>query len=113
MEKESSKATYILLAIIAVVTLGLFFYFQGTPNDDATSSLTSVGTDGSANAQEVGARVINILNQINSLKIDGEIFSDPAYMTLVDYTITVPEQNVGRPNPFAPLPGGKPATPAK
>ena len=51
----------------------------------------------------VRTRVLSLLNQINSLKIDTSIFNSLVYRSLVDYSITIPEQNVGRPNPFAPI----------
>ncbi len=35
------------------------------------------------------------------LKIDPAIFDAPVYRSLVDHTVTVVEQNVGKPNPFA------------
>lgn len=75
----------------------------------------SVGTSstlGEVNMQEqaVGARVLVLLNQINSLKIDKTLFSDPAYLSLRDYTIQVPSLPVGRANPFAPIPGMVSAT---
>ena len=38
-------------------------------------------------------------------ELDPAIFKDPAYKSLVDYSITIPEENVGRQNPFAPLSG--------
>ncbi len=105
MQQQSpSKGTFIALILIVLVSLGIYFYYKGTPTDTG-SSLTTSSTVASVGAQAAATRVLMLLNTINSLKIDGEIFKSPVYNSLVDYTITIPEQNVGRPNPFAPIGG--------
>src|SRR6478609_6932883 len=109
MKSESKNGTYVAVLIIVAISAGMYFYYKGSPNDAATSSLETLNTPEAADAQQVGNRVLALLDQINSLKIDGSIFNDPAYKTLVDYSITVPEQPVGRANPFGPIPGS-PAT---
>ena len=93
--------------MIIVVAALIYFYTMGTPTD--SSSLTQTNTAASAEVQNVGSRVLVLLNQINSLKIDSSIFAGDAYRSLVDYSNTIPEQPVGRQNPFAPLPGSAPA----
>ena len=107
-QQSSSKGTVIVLIIIIIITLSLFFYFKGKPTDNSISSLEVLGgqTDAdSAQAKVASDKVIILLNQINALKIDGAIFKSAVYKSLVDYTVAVPEQNVGRPNPFAPVGG--------
>lgn len=101
-QKSSSKKTFILIILLLIVGAGVYFYFQGNPSDSA-SSLTQTASPESADASAVGSRVLSLLNQINSLKIDTSIFNSLVYRSLVDYSITIPEQNVGRPNPFAPI----------
>jgi hypothetical protein len=101
-----SKGIYIILIVIVAVTLGLFFYFQGTPVD-ADSSLSSAESPESVEAQEAANRVLVLLNEIRSLKIDDSIFKSLVFQSLVDYEIGIPEQPVGRVNPFAPI-SGKP-----
>lgn len=106
-QKSSSKGTFIAVIIIALLSLGAYFYFKGEPVDYSTS-LETVGTPESTEALVASNRVLSLLNQISSLEIDPSIFDSAVYNSLVDYTIAVPEQNVGRPNPFAPIPGSPP-----
>jgi hypothetical protein len=96
-QKKSSKKS--LIVIIAIIILGGagYFYYQGR-GAPATSTL-----DVTQSAE--GAQVIALLNQIQGLRIDKTLFTDPGYLTLIDYTVPIPEQPVGRVNPFAPLPG--------
>ncbi len=103
MQKTPSKGTFIALIIIIVVALLLYFYYKGSPSDSAVSSLSTINTAESADAQASGDRVLSLLSEIRSLKIDSHIFQNPVYRTLVDYTVSVPEQSVGRVNPFAPI----------
>ena len=89
------------MVIIGVVVLAIvYFYFSGSA--PVTDSISTLQTQ-SANA--VGTRILSLLNQIKSLHIDTSIFKDPAYQTLVDYSVEIPPLPVGRPNPFAPIPG--------
>ncbi len=110
MEKQSSTGTYIVIAIILIVAGGIYFYSKGSNENIDTSSLEVTYTPESTDATLVGGRVLNLLAQINSLKIDGTLFNNPAYKSLRDYSITIPEQNVGRTNPFAPIPGASPSS---
>jgi len=98
--QSSSKKTIISVAVIIVVLLIGYFYFSGGSASSNTSSLTQTQTAASV---QVGTRILNLLNQIKSLRIDTSLFKNPAYQTLTDYSVAIPEVEVGRPNPFAPL----------
>lgn len=103
--QNSKKTILIIVAIVIVGALALFYFMGGsTPDDGSLLSSDSTGN------KQVGSKVLSLLNQIESLKIDTSIFTSAAYQTLVDYSVTIPPQNVGRPNPFAPLPGARSGT---
>lgn len=115
MQKPSSSKTY-LIVIAVIIVIGIAYYFYSSGNKTAkeavstggVNSLSTVGVDGTTNAAagaEVGADVLTLLNKINSLRIDASIFASPSYQSLVDFSVEIPTENVGRPNPFAPLPG--------
>jgi len=99
MNKTSSNKSWVWILIIIVVVLIAYFYFYGNSTPSSLVSSTN-----SADAS-VGAQVLRLLNQTNNLKIDTSVFNDPGYKTLRDYSVSIPAVNVGRPNPFAPLPG--------
>jgi hypothetical protein len=84
-----------------VIALVIYFYSSGTPSDSSIATLILDKSAETTDVEAAGARVLSLLNQINSLKIDTTLFDNPTYKSLIDYSITVPEQNVGRPNPFA------------
>jgi flagellar basal body-associated protein FliL len=102
-ETSSKKPIIIFISIIAIAALA-YFYFLGSKTPDSSSTLSEANSASDA-TQLSGARVLNLLGQVSSLKIDKSLFESAAYQSLVDYTIEIPEQNIGRPNPFAPISG--------
>ncbi|MDE2041121.1 MAG: hypothetical protein KGI59_01905 [Patescibacteria group bacterium] len=96
-QKSSKKPYLIILAVVAIGAVA-YFYYQGT------AAPASATLDQSP-ANDVSAQVIALLQQIQSLHIDTTLFSDPAYATLRDYSVPIQSENVGRVNPFAPVPG--------
>lgn len=97
-QPSSKKSIYILLAVIAVSALG---YFMFTGNSTPDIGLLGTGET----TPPIAAEIVSLLNQIESLHIDTSLFTNPAYQTLRDYSVPIPALNLGRPNPFAPVPG--------
>ena len=100
MKTQSTNKMWVWLAIVVVVVAVGYFYYSGTSSSPSGANLVESSAD-----QSVGAQVLALLNQIQSLNIDTTLFTDPGYQTLRDYSVAIPAVNVGRANPFAPLPG--------
>ncbi len=98
--KPKSKKGIIAGIIILVILALVYFYISGGYAPADNGSLSEAPT---AESEAVGVRTLSLLNQIKSLHIDKAMFDDPAYRTLTDYSITIPEVPVGRANPFAPI----------
>ena len=97
----------ILIIIVVLVAGAVYFYFFGAPSKESETLSAQVNPQ----VQISATRVITLLKQIESLRIDSRIFSSAEYQTLRDYTVGIPAVDVGRLNPFAPLPGvSNPAT---
>jgi hypothetical protein len=107
-QPSSNKKTIIIGLVIVVALAGGWYFYSSGSSGSGTSQLVASG--GTANAAQVGSNVLNILNNVSSIHIDTSLFSMPAYQSLVDYSITVPPQGVGRANPFAPVGGASPAS---
>jgi hypothetical protein len=101
MNTHLTDKTWIWVTVIIIVAAVGYFYLSGSSATPNGALLSSSGPDSAV----VGAQDLALLQQIQSLKIDTSIFSDPGYRTLRDYSVAIPSVNVGRPNPFAPLPG--------
>jgi len=99
MNTTSSKKTWIWVVGIVIVAGLIYFYLNST-------ATPSGGTlDASSPNVAIGTQVLGLLSQIQTLHIDTDLFNDPGYKTLRDYSVSIPPVNVGRPNPFAPLTG--------
>lgn len=98
--------TYGTIVIVVLLFLLVYFYMSGSSTP--TGTLIAGSPYGA-----VGSSELALLNQVRSLKIDTTLFNDPAFRSLVDYSVEITPENVGRPNPFAPLPGMPSPTPAK
>lgn len=104
-QNPSSKKSIIII-IVCVVLAGLaYFYFAGTPKDDG--SFVTTDANASSEAAIAGAQILSLLNQINSLKIDPALFKSPVYSSLVDHTVPIYPQNIGKKNPFFYTPAPK------
>lgn len=98
MHKAPSKKTIFYIIIIAIVVVLAYLYFSGAPADNS-ASLEEAGAP-TSESSIVAANVLALLNQISALKIETAIFTNPVYKSLVDHTVPVLEQNIGRENPF-------------
>jgi hypothetical protein len=98
-QQPSKTKTYGTIAIIILAFVLVYFYMSGSA--PVTGTLSAGSTYGS-----VGSSELSLLGQVRSLKIDTALFSDPIFATaLKDYSVSITPEQVGRPNPFAPLPG--------
>ncbi|MDO8548322.1 MAG: hypothetical protein Q7R71_01465 [bacterium] len=71
-----------------------FTYFSGGPSASLTASDSGV---------PLSTDILVTLQSIHSIKLDNAIFTDPVFVSLTDFGVTISPQNVGRRNPFAPL----------
>lgn len=106
MPKTKNILIFLAIAVIFVLAF-LFFTRQPVPVDNLVSSLpppiagsTAIAGDGENIAQDF----LNLLLSVKDIKLTDTIFSDNAFASLHDSSITlVPDGTEGRPNPFAPL----------
>lgn len=109
-KQPSSNKKTLTIGIIIVVVLAAAWYFYSKGGSSASTSQLVSSTPGTGAATAaVGSDVLGILNSVSSIHIDASFFSTPTYQSLVDYSIAVPPQAVGRVNPFAPTGGSAPS----
>ncbi|MDR3519631.1 MAG: hypothetical protein P4L63_01955 [Candidatus Pacebacteria bacterium] len=116
----------IFVAIAAVLILVYIFFVKPSLNNNqatiVSSSGTTTDTSGSttgtntADGTVVAQNFLNLLSSVRTIKLDVGIFSDPAFTSLHDSSVTLtPDATVGRPDPFAEFGVGDttaPTTPA-
>ncbi len=89
----------IIIVIISALVLGYFAYSKlgfggGTSTELVSSPVETV--DGSP--ESAGS-----LEGLKSVSLDISIFSDPTFQSLTDFGVKIPQQTLGRVNPFAPI----------
>jgi hypothetical protein len=94
-QPQKSRLPEIIALVLIVAAAGYYFYTSSGSNNSGASFTV---TDASSS---VGADVLNLLNQIQSLQINTTLFQSPVYQSLTDFTVQVPTEPIGKSNPFA------------
>ncbi|MEY2641060.1 MAG: hypothetical protein RL150_453 [Candidatus Parcubacteria bacterium] len=89
----------IIVIGVALVGLVVYSFMTGAPTDDVALVTTPEETE----AALVGNEIITALNQVNTLRLSKDIFSNPVYLSLIDRSQVIPEEKVGKVNPFDPI----------
>lgn len=82
--------------ILAVIVAGYFLFIKGDVSFEAPIPLDP-------EVLRVEREVLSLLNDLNRIDLEGNIFSSPIFHSLVDYSVELTPEPVGRENPFAPL----------
>jgi hypothetical protein len=102
-QKSNSKTAIIILIVVLALAAGVYFYMSGQTSADPTSGTlqSDQASSGSGTDPDIrGAHILSLLNQIENLHIDANFFKSSAYTSLVDHTVPVYPQAVGKSNPF-------------
>ncbi|MBI2627462.1 hypothetical protein HYW72_00870 [Candidatus Nomurabacteria bacterium] len=102
----------IFIAIGAAFVLIYVFFIKNPPGDDIAPLISSSQTSAISNTNTTTGNVngiaaqdfLSLLLSVKNIKLNDTIFSDDAFTSLRDSSITLtPDGNEGRPNPFAPI----------
>lgn len=83
---------------VAVVLVLALSYYLWTSSGSTSALLTS--TEGSS---PLSQEILTTLGQLHTIRLDSSVFSDPVFVSLNDFSETIPPQQAGRRNPFAPV----------
>lgn len=100
------RTIVIVIVVLAVAFVIYSFFVKGDEGDDLLVSSTAAQTP----AAIVSNEIITALNQIESLRLSQEIFNDPVYLNLKDRSQVIPEEPIGKRNPFDPISSNAPAS---
>jgi|ETN02SMinimDraft_4_1059925.scaffolds.fasta_scaffold133804_2 hypothetical protein len=98
---EKIKRYKVIIISIVIIILAIFLYqkFVLDKKEDASINIVAVGGD----VNGVGQEMIRLLYELNRIKFDTSIFEDPLFNSLVDHSLEVVAEPLGRPDPFAPI----------
>ena len=86
---------FIGIGVILALVFGYYYFFccpSAAPNI-STNTTSPVSQD-----------LLVTLQNLHTITLDSGVFSDPVFVSLSDFGTTIPPQQTGRTNPFAPVP---------
>ncbi|MSR70441.1 hypothetical protein EXS62_00090 [Candidatus Kaiserbacteria bacterium] len=93
------KNKKIVGGIVGVILLGLVYYVW------TSSSSTALLSDSSTQTSPISQEILTTLSSLHTITLEKgkTIFTDPIFVSLTDYSKTLPAEPAGRRNPFAPV----------
>lgn len=96
----------LVLAILVVVVLGGAWYgLSSSGSSGPPAALTSSGSDTSGDSS-----IVSSLLALQAITLSGTILSNPAFVSLKDFTTAIVPEPTGRSDPFAPISAQSAAT---
>lgn len=99
---NKSLITTIIIIVVIVIGGGIYFWSLGNGSAGDASLLASTANPGRAS---IGSEELALLNQVSTIKINSSFFTSSLFLSLMDIVQPVPAVEIGRANPFAPVPG--------
>jgi hypothetical protein len=105
------KKIIIAVVVIVMAFAGYTYFISGNTGGSASGvtrqavSTTSAGTASSAALDGPGKEFVSQLLAIQNIRFNLDLFNDPVFKGLQDWSREILPQESGRPNPFAPLEG--------
>ena len=95
--KGMIKNIIFIVSLVALLFLGYIIFWK----DDSIEVDEFTESQARVDEQEF----LSKLKELQDLELDSPIFEDEEFLSLVDHTVQVVDEDAGRPNPFAPVPG--------
>lgn len=87
------------IGIIGILlALGGVFVYLNYFSSPTLAVLTTTETNAALSGD-----LLRTLGSLNTIKLDQTVFTDPVFVSLSDYGVVIPPENVGRGNPFLPF----------
>lgn len=83
-----------LLALLAIGGLGYYLFVIDGGEDGAS---IVAGNE----AQIATDEFLHFLDDLKGIDLEGDLFADPRFRSFVEFTEPLPDQSIGRENPFA------------
>ncbi len=77
------------VVVVVIAGVAIHTLLKSTPEDSSLAGTPSVGTD-----------LLDLLNKLKDVNFETNLFANPNFSSLVDWSIPLPTPSVGRPNPF-------------
>jgi len=82
-----------ILITITVFIVVLFLY-------DIFFKSEAIAAPSELSASSIGNDLLKMQTELQKVSFDQALFSSPSYLFLTDFSVDIPQQITGRPNPF-------------
>jgi hypothetical protein len=93
----SQNKLVVIVGLLVVVGIG---WYMLSGSSAPAPTLTTTSAQGTSKAD---SDLVSSLLSLRAVKLDGTIFSDPAFVNLKDFSTQIVPEPIGRTDPFAPL----------
>ena len=100
----------LIIAVVVLGALGFGGYLYANRDTSVPEADDLLIGMAMPEANPIDGDLLKALRDLESLKLDGSIFSNPVWLTLKDFGKELAPQAAGRPNPFAPIGGSSPVS---
>ena len=95
---KKHKKLFIILIVVIIGFIVYSFFFTGSSDDDAP-----LVSESAAASDASGGELLVLLNTLKGIDLDTGIFEDTTFRSLIDFSVEINPEPVGRDNPFAPI----------
>lgn len=96
------KKNMVLIGVVVVAGGLLYYFFMSSGSGELLTSSED-------SELPVSQELLSTLGNLRTIKLDNSIFSDPLFISLSDFGVSIPPAAAGRRNPFAPVGQSGPA----
>ena len=96
--EPTSPLKKIIVIVVVIAFIGTAIYFFVFNTAAPATKLDPFGNP--VQAQVEGADLVDLLTQLENVKLNEALFNKQAFINLTDYAITLGDEPQGRPNPF-------------
>lgn len=96
-----SYGKYIAIGVVVIIGIILYNMFYLAPRQAEQDAGFIRSENQSITSTEIGREIVSTLNRLKTINIDPEFFNEERYQMLVDYSVEIQPQSVGKENPFS------------
>ena len=90
-----------VVILLLIVVVAVFFGGEDSSDSQTLAFKRTTFVDKSLSGESI--ELLNMLKNLENIKLDPTLFQDPAFMSLVDFSRPLAPQPQGRNNPFLPI----------
>lgn len=102
MEAIKQNKTLVIVLVITVMIGAIYFLSRGD-----TATIDGPLIESTYTISPSASEVLQALQMLEGFRFDTSLFTDPAFLSLRDFTVPITPIDPGRRNPFEQLPGAE------